>query len=189
MTSEQQIIYITGRGGDASKGLGGYLKSLDPHRIGLSVNSDFLKLNFNKQVAVVAKLIHDFDSPRTFVVANSYGAYLCLHALIDAPSYMSRFLFISPVISSALNDQPMSYSRLPGSQCYNQAVSKKRITKPNLLAIYIGDSDPGYNPKLFEELRSSIGIDQLHVLKGQGHAVDKIVIQNIVHQFLNMEVL
>jgi hypothetical protein len=58
-----------------------------------------------------------------------------------------------------------------------------------LVAIYIGDSDPGYDPKLFEELRSSLGTDQLHVLRGQGHAMDKTVIQNIVHKFLNMEVL
>ena len=88
MTSEHRIIYITGRGGDANKGLGGYLKSLDPHRIGLSVNSDFLKLNFNKQVTVVAKLIHDFDSPRTFVVANSYGAYLLLLLLFLIGNYV-----------------------------------------------------------------------------------------------------
>ena len=41
MTSEQRIIYITGRGGDASKGLGAYLKTIDPHRIGLSVKHFF----------------------------------------------------------------------------------------------------------------------------------------------------
>ena len=34
MTTEQQIIYITGRGGDANKGLGAYLKTIAPNRIG-----------------------------------------------------------------------------------------------------------------------------------------------------------
>jgi hypothetical protein len=34
MTSEKRTIYITGRGGDANKGLGGYLKSFSAPEIG-----------------------------------------------------------------------------------------------------------------------------------------------------------
>ena len=52
MTSEKRTIYITGRGGDASKGLGAYLKTIDPHRIGLSVNSIFLSLPFELLVQI-----------------------------------------------------------------------------------------------------------------------------------------
>ena len=60
--SDQRVIYITGRGGDANKGLGAYLKALDANRIGLSVNSQFLQLDFQNQVNVVSKLIGEFDS-------------------------------------------------------------------------------------------------------------------------------
>ena len=116
MTEGQRIIYITGRGGDANKGLGGYLKALEPHRIGLSVNCIFLKLDFNEQVNVVTKMISDFNSSPTFFVVNSYGAYLCLHALIDAHHYLFSFLFPSPVIGIVLNQKAMAYSRLTSCQ-------------------------------------------------------------------------
>ena len=35
MSTDQRVIYITGLGDDANKGLGAYLKTIDPHRIGL----------------------------------------------------------------------------------------------------------------------------------------------------------
>jgi hypothetical protein len=83
MTSEQRIIYITGRSGDAGKGLGTYLKTIDPNRIGLSVNSIFLSLPFEQQISTIRDLLHSFDGPNTSIIANSYGAYLltnvCFH--------------------------------------------------------------------------------------------------------------
>ena len=80
MTSEQRIIYITGRGGDVNKGLGAYLKTIDPHRIGLSVNSIFLSLPFEQQISTIHDLLVRFDGPNTSIIANSYGAYLLTSA-------------------------------------------------------------------------------------------------------------
>ena len=85
---------------------------------------------------VVSKLIREFDSSHTRIVANSYGAYLCLHGLIDAPSYLRHFLLLSPTIGAALNKQSLTYSRMPGCQKYDRAVSEKRLTKPGSLAIH-----------------------------------------------------
>ena len=89
MVSYRRIIYITGRGGDANKGLGGYLKTIEPNRIGLSVNSIFLSLPFEKQVATIHELLGRFDGPSTSIIANSYGAYLLTSAFIDKPAISS----------------------------------------------------------------------------------------------------
>ena len=188
MTEDQHIIYITGRGGDANKDLGGHLKALELHRIGLSVNRIFLKLDFNEQVNVVTKMIIDFDSSPTFFVANSYGSYLCLHTLIDAPRYLFSFLFLSPAIGLVLNQQAMVYSGVPSCQFFNQAVTEKRITKPNFVTLHIGDCDLDNDSEAFKELGATLGTDQLHILKGQGHALDKGLTQNIIKQFLSTEV-
>ena len=145
MVSDQQIIYITGCGGVVNKGLGTFLKTLDSHRIFLSVNNQFPKLRFEYQVAVVAKLIREFYTDNTMIIANSYGAYLCFYALNDAPHYLSKFLLLSPVIGSALDAQTMAYPRLPGYQRDDLAVAKKCISKPNLLVIHVGDRDAGYD--------------------------------------------
>ena len=182
-----QIIYITGRGGDANKGLGAYLKELDANRIGLSMNKQFLTLSFEEQVGVVAKLIGDFDSPNTRIIANSYGAYLCLHALIDAPQYQSHILLLSPVIGAALNPKHLAYARLPGCQRYKLAVVEKRITRPASIAIHIGSDDMGYDPQPFSEFCSSLESCELNVIENQGHTLDRVTVQSIIYQFLDRE--
>jgi len=187
--SDQRVIYITGRGGDANKGLGAYLKALDANRIGLSVNSQFLQLDFQHQVNVVSKLVGEFDSSNTRIIANSYGAYLCLHALIDAPSYLSQFLLLSPAIGAALNKQSLAYSRMPGYQKYDRAVTEKRLSKPGSLAIHIGDKDDGYDLQRFTDLCAALATGPHHLVENQGHALDKVLIQNIVGQYLSMEAL
>jgi hypothetical protein len=40
----------------------------------------------------------------------------------------------------------------------------------------------------FKELGAVLGKEQLHILKGQGHALDKGLTQNIIKQFLSTEV-
>ena len=71
---------------------------------------------------------------------------------------------------------------------YNQAVTEKRTTKPNLASIHTGDCDPGYDSEAFKELGAALGTEQLHILKGQGQALGKKSAQNIIKQFLSMEV-
>jgi len=112
---------------------------------------------------------------------------LCLQALIDAPRYQSHFLLLSPVIGAALNPQKMAYSRLPSCQRYKLAVAEKRLTKPGSLAIHIGSDDMGYSPEPFSELCSSQESCELNVIENQGHTLDRVMVQSIVHQFLSME--
>ena len=70
---------------------------------------------------------------------------------------------------------------------YNQAVTEKRITKPNFVTIHIGDCDPGQDSEAFKELGAATGTEKLYILKGQGHALDKGLTQNTIKQFLTME--
>ena len=186
---DQRVIYITGRGGDANKGLGAYLKALDANRIGLSINGQFLKLSFDEQVTFVTKLIGDFDSSDTYIIANSYGAYLCLQALIDAPQYLSRFLLLSPVIGAALNSKQMAYSRLPSSQKYKQVVADKRLTKPHSIEVHIGSEDAGYDALAFDDLCVALGSNLVNVIDGQGHGLERNTVQAIVTQFLGKEAI
>ena len=71
---------------------------------------------------------------------------------------------------------------------YNQAATEKRITKPNFVSIHIADCDLGYDSEAFKELGVALSTDQLHILKSQVHALGKGLTQNIIKQFLGMEV-
>ena len=170
MISEQQIIYITGRGGDANKGLGAYLKTIAPNRIGLSVNSIFLSLPFEKQVATIHDLLGRFEGPSTSVIANSYGAYLLTSALIDKPAISSQVLLLSPTLGLTLLEEEMFYSRPPHQRPWSEALEQGRMTKPSYLAVCAGELDGGsYSPIMVRKFGELMNVDQLKIMPEQRH--------------------
>ena len=187
MTSEQRIIYITGRGGDAGKGLGAYLKTIDPHRIGLSVNSIFLSLPFDQQISTIHDLLHRFDGPNTSIIANSYGAYLLTSSLIDKPAIASRVLLLSPLLGLTLEEEEeqMFYSRPPNQRSWSEALEQGRMNKPSYLEVCAGESDGGAcSPTVVLEFSELIKADQVQLIPEQGHQLTSTVVQLVVGLFL-----
>ena len=185
MTSEQRIIYITGRGGDANKGLGAYLKTMDPHRIGLSVNSIFLSLPFEQQISTIHDLLHRFDSSNTSIIANSYGAYLLTSAFIDKPAIASQVLLLSPALGLTLVKKEMFYSRPPNQRTWSTALEQGRMTKPSYLAVCAGELDGGScSPIMVRKFSELIKADQVQLIPEQGHQLARTVVQSVVGLFL-----
>ncbi|MDC0085768.1 hypothetical protein OAI44_10105 [Oceanospirillaceae bacterium] len=185
MTSNQHIIYITGRGGDASKGLGAYLKTIDPHRIGLSVNSIFLSLPFEQQISTIQDLLNRFDGPNTSIIANSYGAYLLTSSFIDKPAISSRVLLLSPLLGLTLAEEDMFYSRPPNQRSWSEALEHSRMTKPRYLEVCAGELDGGAcSPTVVLEFSELIRADQVQLIPEQGHQFDHSIIQTVVGEFL-----
>jgi len=187
MTSEQRIIYITGRGGDAGKGLGAYLKTIDPHRIGLSVNSIFLSLPFDQQISTIHDLLHRFDGPNTTsIIANSYGAYLLTSSLIDKPAIASQVLLLSPLLGLTLEEEEqMFYSRPPNQRSWSEALEQGRMNKPSYLEVCAGESDGGAcSPTVVLEFSELIKADQVQLIPEQGHQLTSTVVQLVVGLFL-----
>ena len=185
MSTDQLVIYITGRGGDANKGLGEYLKTIDPHRIGLSVNSIFLSLPFEQQISTIHDLLHRFDGPNTSIIANSYGAYLLTSALIDQPSIASQVLLLSPALGLTLVEEEMFYSRPPNQRSWLEALEQGRMAKPSYLEVCAGESDGGAcSPTVVLEFSELIKADQVQLIPDQGHQLAPTVVQSVVGLFL-----
>ena len=185
MITDQRIIYITGRGGDANKGLGAYLKTINPHRIGLSVNSIFLSLPFEQQISTIHDLLHRFDGPNTRIIANSYGAYLLTSAFIDKPAISSRVLLLSPLLGLTLAEEEMFYSRPPNQRSWSEALEQGRMTKPSYLEVCAGELDGGAcSPTVVLEFGELIKADQVQLIPDQGHQLDRSIVQSVVGQFL-----
>ena len=185
MTSEQRIIYITGRGGDANKGLGAYLKTINPHRIGLSVNSIFLSLPFEQQISTIHDLLHRFDSSNTSIIANSYGAYLLTSAFIDKPAIAGQVLLLSPLLGLTLVEEEKFYSRSPNHRSWSEALEQGRMTKPKYLEVCAGELDGGAcSPTLVMEFSKLIKADQVQLIPDQGHQLDRSIVQVVIGEFL-----
>ena len=52
-----KVLYITGRGGDHTKGLDGYISTLVPSYSGVSVSVQFLKQDVDEQIAEIRRAI------------------------------------------------------------------------------------------------------------------------------------
>jgi len=185
MITDQRIIYITGRGGDANKGLGAYLKTIDPHRIGLSVNSIFLSLPFEQQISTIHDLLVRFGDPSTSIIANSYGAYLLSFAFIDKPAIASQVLLLSPLLGLTLVEEEKFYSRPPNQRSWSEALEQGRMTKPSYLEVCAGELDGGAcSPTVVLEFSELIKADQVQLIPDQGHQLAPTVVQSVVGLFL-----
>ena len=185
MSTDQLVIYITGRGGDANKGLGAYLKTIEPNRTGLSVNNIFLSLPFEQQISTINDLLHRFDSFNTSIIANSYGAYLLTSAFIDKPAIASQVLLLSPALGLTLVEEEKFYSRPPNQRSWSEALEQGRMTKPSYLEVCAGELDGGAcSPTVVLEFSELIKADQVQLIPDQGHQLAPTVVQSVAGLFL-----
>ena len=174
-------IYITGRGGDANQGLGAYLKTLDANRIGLSINSQFLKLSHDEQVGVVSKLMGDFDSADTLIVANSYGAYLLLQVMLVLGSLKSQVILISPVMGRGMLKSAMFMSRPPNEHKIVEAEEKGNVLAGMRIAVHVGEHDDSVN---ICDISKRLGIVDVYVVPKAGHDLPRAYVQKIISPHL-----
>ena len=85
------IYYLPGHGGRITNGLGQALVARGYEVVGRETVGDFKKLDFNDQVATIAKDIKEyFWSENAKIIANSFGGYLLLHALAKLTPYIGK---------------------------------------------------------------------------------------------------
>ena len=173
-----KVIYITGRGGNALEGLGGYVESQADKYVGISINTLFLKQNFESQVEEIrATLLENegFD-----VVANSYGAYLLLHALIGFEGKIASIKLLSPVLGKGISKTKMFSSRPPSVKTLMNSIDDKTLNCPKKTFIYIGEEDMGFCPELTQVYSNYLGENNVFVLKGEGHNLHKQTVRSIL---------
>ena len=177
------ILYITGRNGHLQRGLGEYLNRLTGSFSGISLDPVFLLQPFNEQVARIQSAI---ESPTDYkLVANSYGGYLLLHALIDRTKIEHDVLLLSPVLGKAISLESMSFSRPPGANRLLEALEQGRIAKPRYIEIHTGEVDHSCCPLLAAKFAEGIPADRLELIPGQGHRIDRPIVQGIIDDFIS----
>jgi hypothetical protein len=175
------ILYITGRDGQFQRGLGEYLSSLTEDFSGISLDPGFLRRPFDEQVAKIQTAIESSIDHK--IVANSYGGYLLMHALIDLSVVGHDILLLSPVLGKATSVESMSFSRPPGANRLLEALEQGRIAKPQHLEIHTGEVDHSCCPLLAAKFAEGIPADRFELIPGQGHMIDRPIVQGIIDDF------
>jgi len=174
----ERVLYITGRGGDHTRGLGGYISTLVSEYSGVSISVPFLRQAVDEQIAEIRRAITNHGSGT--LIANSYGAYLTLLSLIDFEHQLEQVVLLSPVLGKAMAKDRMYFSRPPLTKRLSSAIGEKRINLPASSAIFIGDRDELFDVQLLSTYSEMMGEEKVFVLNGQRHNLDKDVMKDIL---------
>ena len=174
----RKTVYLSGRGGNAYEGLGGYIESRSDKYVGLSMSSAFLKQDFQAQISDIQQVLGQCQGYD--VVANSYGAYLLLHSLIDFSQQLASVKLLSPVLGKGLSKDKMFSSRPPSVKALMASLENKTLNCPDKTFIYIGDQDVGYCPELTQHYINYLGEEKVFVLTGERHNLAKSTVRAIL---------
>lgn len=181
----ETVYYLPGHGGLVSTGLGQALLDRGFDVTGRETVGEFKSLGFQRQVEIVANDLKEyFWKEDAKVIANSFGAYLFLHAqaLINEP-YIGQVILLSPIVGEFANDdqlRPMNFIP-PYAEKLLELASSGKFPVPLNCEIHVGSEDwqSCPNATAFAEM---VHID-VHVVEGAGHMLPKEYVGDLLKKF------
>ena len=181
-TTNQRILYVTGRGGRLDKGLAAHLSTIVDDFKGIAIDVEFLRQPPLDQVAQIHEKLR--TDPTRIVIANSYGAYLTLQALVDLDQTLEHVVLLSPVLGVAMAKDRLYMSRPPLTGRLKRALEEGRVCMPQRMQIIVGDEDELYSPAQFDTVSDYFGSHVLTVLQGEGHSLSRPAMKSVLQEIL-----
>lgn len=171
-----EVLYITGRGGSLNKGLAAYLASSIKGFEGIAVDTQFLKRRPLEQVELIRQKIA--QDPARLVIANSYGAYLVLHALAQIKDFIpENVLLLSPLLGVG-REQGGFYMNIPPLLSrLEEAFHAGVVMRPKTIKFLIGELDKQISVRQVGFLEEYFGLNAVQVCSGEGHMMSTQRIQ------------
>lgn len=178
------VYYLTGMGGSLTHGLGQALIEAGCDVFGRELQGDFRKLPFAEKVATVVKDLRWLEkesSPR--VIANSFGAYVFLHAQAELPAYSGRVLLLSPIVGAFTNEGVGIGFVPPRAKRLYEIAQNGGYPAPKNCEIHVGSEDWQCNPVNVTKFGELAGIP-VSVVPDNGHQLDRTYVSGVLKKFL-----
>jgi predicted alpha/beta hydrolase family esterase len=181
---QKPIYYLPGRGGRLDTGLGLHLLQKGYDLTGRALVDDFNKLSFAEQVDTVAQdLRANFWNASAQIIANSFGAYLFLHAQIQLTPFPGKVLLLSPIVGESSNEgRGASFIPPRATQLLELAESGK-YPKPLHCQMHVGSEDWQCNPENVQKLATLIRAE-VFIVDGAGHNLPKSYVGELLDKWL-----
>jgi predicted alpha/beta hydrolase family esterase len=179
------VYYLTGMGGRLNSGLGQALLSRGLDISGRELFGDFRKLDFPQQVDLVAEdLQANFWHEDARVIANSFGAYLFLHAQAQMKSYIGRVILLSPIVGEFSNEETGMNFIPPRADKIQRLAEAGSYPIPENCEVHVGSEDWQSNPTNVSAFGSMLGIS-VTVVPNAGHMLPKEYVGGLLDRWLN----
>ena len=184
MQQPQSIYYLTGMGGQLATGLGEELTRRGLEVSGRELSGGFRQLGFQERIDIVAGDLQTHHwSERSRVVANSFGAYIFLHAQAQMTPYVGKVLLLSPIVGEFGNEQITKGFIPPRSGRLSELAEAGKYPTPTRCEIHVGSEDWQSNPSAILQLGNLLGL-KVSVVDGAGHNLPKAYVREVLNTWL-----
>jgi hypothetical protein len=175
-----ELYFLPGRGSSLNGRLGMELQSRGFQLHGRILDGDFAKLSFPEQVDYVAADLRELDGQGIPVIANSWGAYWALHALLQNQKSYSRTLLISPILGVVRGEGRMF--KPPLSKVMERSIDERLFPEIDL-TVLVGSED-WQSPSDRCEALCQAAQGNLVVADGKGHDLGREVVTDLLDKWL-----
>jgi alpha-beta hydrolase superfamily lysophospholipase len=150
-----------------------------------SVLDAIQQLDFQQQVdLVVSDLQSNFWQEDARVIANSFGAYLFLHAQAQMEPYIGKVILLSPIVGEFSNEETRMNFIPPRAEKLLQLATANSFPIPKQCEVHVGSEDWQSNPANVTAFGSMLGIN-VTVVPNAGHMLPKEYVGNLLDKWLN----
>jgi len=180
----KSIYCLPGHGGRLDAGLGAELTSRGFDLAGRETVGPFRELTFSEQIDLVANDLQTlFWHEDAKVIANSFGAYLFLHAQTLLPPYIGQVLLLSPIVGPFESEERMMYFEPPRPGQLQAKTEAGTYPIPLHCEFHVGELDWQSNPTAVTALANAWG-HQVTVVPGGEHRLDKDYVGKLLDRWL-----
>lgn len=185
LTATAETVYcLPGRGGRLHEGLGKALLARGLDVVGQEMSGVFAGQTFAQQVSIIARDLQEHHwNDRAFVIANSFGAYLFLHAQAELPPYVGRVLLLSPIVGDVYHEAQAVGFVPPHAGVLRELAAAGKYPTPLDCHIHVGADDWQSNPARVQELGELLGIP-VYVVPNNGHMLDKSYVSAVLDEWV-----
>lgn len=180
---KKSIFYISGRNGDFTTGLGEYLATKTEELNGLSLSDKFLSEEFETQLEVISELLSKARAKQSIIVANSYGAYLLLHAILANRIGLSKLILISPILGATYSGN--RFFKPPFSRRLHALMGETANGLVGDTIVTWGAEDDSVDQVGLQRLTSRCADTQIIKINEQKHNIDKRILAEALNLILD----
>ena len=178
------IYYLPGWAGHLSKGLGQALIDRGYDVTGRETIGEFKDLTFTDQVETVKEdLLNHFWTEDSRVIANSFGAYLFLHAQASLEPYPGRILLLSPIVGGFADDETGRFFSPPQEHKLLKLAEAGQFPVLKNCEVHTGSEDWQSHPDAVTKFFGLLGVDAA-VAAGRGHSLGEDYVGSLLYSWL-----
>lgn len=178
------VYYLTGMNGRLETGLGQGLLSRGVEIYGRELVGEFKRYGFQQQVDQVADdLRNNFWQEDARVIANSFGAYLFLHAQTQLSPFIGKVILLSPIVGEFGNEETQMNFIPPRAEKLFELAKAGNFPVPKQCEIHVGSEDWQSNPTNVSAFGSMLGLP-VTVVPNAGHMLPKQYVGDLLDNWL-----